>query len=67
MPPAPKKTDPKSDRDLGSPYGPHPQGEDEAAGGADSSPLETEPTGNRPGTPEGDPGGKSREPSHATD
>lgn len=30
-----------------SPYGPHPRGVDEAAGGADSSPYETEPTGGR--------------------
>jgi len=30
-----------------SPYGPHPRGVDEAAGGADSSPFETEPTGER--------------------
>lgn len=30
-----------------SPYGPHPRGVDEAAGGADSSPHETEPTGER--------------------
>lgn len=30
-----------------SPYGPQPRGVDEAAGGADSSPYETEPTGER--------------------
>ncbi len=30
-----------------TPYGPHPRGVDEAAGGADSSPYETEPTGER--------------------
>jgi hypothetical protein len=29
------------------PYGPHPRGVDEAAGGADSSPFENEPTGER--------------------
>lgn len=28
-----------------SPYGPQPHGVDEAAGGADSSPYDTEPTG----------------------
>jgi hypothetical protein len=28
-----------------TPYGPHPRGVDAAAGGADSSPLDTEPTG----------------------
>lgn len=28
-----------------TPYGPHPRGTDAAAGGADSSPLDTEPTG----------------------
>jgi hypothetical protein len=32
---------------LGSPSGPHPKGVDEAAGGADSSPLEDEPSGTR--------------------
>ena len=30
-----------------TPYGPHPHGVDEAAGGADSSPHENEPTGER--------------------
>ncbi|AWM37994.1 hypothetical protein GobsT_39310 [Gemmata obscuriglobus] len=30
-----------------SPYGPHPHGVDEAAGGADSSPYDNEPTGDR--------------------
>ena len=30
---------------LSTPYGPHYKGVDEAAGGADSSPRETEPTG----------------------
>ncbi|HVL15907.1 MAG TPA: hypothetical protein VM529_25265 [Gemmata sp.] len=30
-----------------SPYGPHPRGVDEAAGGADSSPHEAQPTGER--------------------
>ena len=30
---------------LSTPYGPHYKGVDEAAGGADSSPLETEPSG----------------------
>ncbi len=28
-----------------TPYGPHPRGTDAAAGGADSSPLDNEPTG----------------------
>jgi hypothetical protein len=46
-------TDPKSaperrdDRPLSSPYGPQRGHVDEAAGGADSSPLETEPPGER--------------------
>ncbi len=35
------------DRVLGSPYGPQPYGTDEAAGGADSSPHETEPSGQK--------------------
>ncbi len=30
---------------LSTPYGPHYKGVDQAAGGADSSPLENEPTG----------------------
>ncbi|MDY3551543.1 hypothetical protein R5W24_000621 [Gemmata sp. JC717] len=30
-----------------SPYGPHPHGVDEAAGGADSSPYDNEPTDDR--------------------
>ncbi|QEL14053.1 hypothetical protein [Limnoglobus roseus] len=30
-----------------SPYGPQPYGTDEAAGGADSSPYENEPSGER--------------------
>lgn len=41
--------DPKDDdaaKDLpATPYGPQPRGTDLAAGGADSSPLDTEPTG----------------------
>ena len=32
---------------LGSPYGPQPHGTDEAAGGADSSPLENVPSGDQ--------------------
>jgi hypothetical protein len=36
-----------ADREPASPYGPHPHGVDEAAGGADSSPHESEPTGER--------------------
>jgi hypothetical protein len=43
-PPAKGDTD---RRPLGSPYGPQPEGTDEAAGGADSSPLETVPTDER--------------------
>jgi hypothetical protein len=30
-----------------SPYGPYPQGVDEASGGADSSPFETLPSGEK--------------------
>jgi hypothetical protein len=49
--PADPKTPPAKDdadrRELGSPYGPQPDGEDEAAGGADSSPLENVPSGER--------------------
>lgn len=44
------KADPPEDpaeRLPSSPYGPQPYGEDEAAGGADSSPHESEPTGER--------------------
>ncbi len=43
----PPRKDEDTPRPLGSPYGPHPHGVDEAAGGADSSPLDTEPTGDR--------------------
>jgi hypothetical protein len=32
---------------LSTPYGPHYKGVDEAAGGADSSPHESEPTGEK--------------------
>ena len=35
----------RGDRQVSSPYGPQHAGEDLAAGGADSSPFETEPTG----------------------
>lgn len=38
-------------RVLGSPYGPHPHGTDESAGGADSSPHELEPSGQRTPSP----------------
>jgi len=42
------RTDPdESDETLGSPYGPFPDGVDESAGGADSSPFENEPTEER--------------------
>ena len=37
----------EDDRPPASPYGPQPRGADEAAGGADSSPLEAEPTDTR--------------------
>ena len=41
--------DPKNNADgreeAATPYGPHPRGTDAAAGGADSSPLDNEPTG----------------------
>jgi hypothetical protein len=30
-----------------TPYGPHPHGVDEASGGADSSPFESEPSGEK--------------------
>jgi len=43
-----RDTTKNADRDPpGSPYGPQPRGTDEAAGGADSSPHETEPSGER--------------------
>jgi hypothetical protein len=41
----PRPADAGDTAPLSSPYGPQPKGVDEAAGGADSSPLETEPTG----------------------
>jgi hypothetical protein len=64
----PQKTDPKSARDLGSPYGPQPDGDDEAAGGADSSPHETEPSGVRQEAAEGEglPGSQASEPGDAS-
>ena len=34
-------------RNDSSPYGPHPEGVDEASGGADSSPFETLPSGEK--------------------
>jgi hypothetical protein len=40
-PSRPPVTNPDADA-LGTPYGPHPRGVDEAAGGADSSPFENE-------------------------
>lgn len=42
-------TDPR-DRDeqpVSTPYGPHPRGVDEASGGADSSPFEDLPSGEK--------------------
>jgi hypothetical protein len=42
IPPRQPVTNPDEET-LGTPYGPHPKGVDEAAGGADSSPFETEP------------------------
>ena len=42
--------DPKGDRvppPVSTPYGPHPHGVDEASGGADSSPLENLPSGEK--------------------
>jgi hypothetical protein len=68
----PKRTDQNGPGDdahdpVASPYGPHPNGVDEAAGGADSSPFENEATGTRQDvaaverymnrTPENDPAG----------
>jgi hypothetical protein len=41
----PRPADTGDTATLSTPYGPHYRGVDEAAGGADSSPLETEPTG----------------------
>ena len=42
------RTEPdESDETLGSPYRPFPDGVDESAGGADSSPFENEPTEDR--------------------
>ena len=41
----PRPADAGDDVPLSTPYGPHYQGVDEAAGGADSSPMENEPTG----------------------
>ena len=43
-------TDPKRDdrhEPESTPYGPHPRGVDEASGGADSSPLENVPSGEK--------------------
>jgi hypothetical protein len=44
---AKKTTDPAENLPLSSPYGPQYRGVDEAAGGADSSPYENVPTGER--------------------
>jgi hypothetical protein len=43
----PDRTRDDDDRSPASPYGPQPRGVDEAAGGADSSPLEAESTDTR--------------------
>jgi len=43
----PREVDDEQRRELGSPYGPHPYGVDESAGGADSSPFENESTDER--------------------
>jgi hypothetical protein len=43
----PNRTQDDEDRTRASPDGPQPRGVDEAAGGADSSPLETESTDRR--------------------
>lgn len=42
------RTDKSHDAGTATPYGPHPHGVDEAAGGADSSPHDTEATGHKP-------------------
>jgi len=42
-----KSTDPAAAPPLSSPYGPQYRGVDEAAGGADSSPYENVPSGDR--------------------
>ena len=42
------RTDKSRDGSPATPYGPQPHGVDEAAGGADSSPHETEQTGYKP-------------------
>ena len=48
MPTDPEPDEPDdADETLGSPYGPFPHGVDEAAGGADNSPHENEPTEER--------------------
>jgi hypothetical protein len=67
MSPVPKKTDPKPERDFGSPYGPQPDGDDEAAGGADSSPHETKSSGELLTDDEGKglPGSKANDPGDA--
>ncbi len=48
---------------LSTPYGPHYKGVDEAAGGADSSPLENEPTGEDRERKAADERGKGRTPA----
>ena len=65
-------SDPKPDRRTdSSPYGPQPERVDEAAGGADSTPFETLPSGEKgpaaerrtaSGSVGPDPGGATRRP-----
>lgn len=45
LPDDPRPADIGDTAPLSTPYGPHYKGVDEAAGGADSSPHETEPPG----------------------
>ncbi|VTT97830.1 unnamed protein product [Gemmataceae bacterium] len=49
-----------------SPYGPHPNGVDEAAGGADSSPFENESSTDRKAAAESEPQNRTRQPRGAT-
>ena len=37
----------RDERPVSTPYGPHPHGVDEASGGADSSPFENQPSGEK--------------------
>ena len=47
MTPQPRPLPNDPDADVSSPYGPQPYGTDSSAGGADSSPFETEPSEDR--------------------